>query len=432
MRVRKRNLVYLVGIAEALANEKLLEGRPYLGQYGTIRKIILSAQAPNPKQTQSSFTAYVTYEQDLDAAFAVIGLDGFEYQDKILRASFGMTKYCSFFLRNLQCRTTDCLFMHKLARKEDEFTKDEANRMRFTTTANLEELARSIDANYADKWRARAKEKLGFTPILGSVRFVCEYISKFAQPPGAPSVESTKSKPVKSKQPRKAVFPSASNRINRWEDSETEQSANDKSVPSSKMGEFMASSCSTSAGEPCLPTESASLPRAKDTVTSSSKQPIRSTQRSRSPTLRQKSTQVCRKVSKSNEGKFESEVAAAKQPKDFSAAFVAKHKHIFDEARPLIEDPLRHSLADALAESPLDKLLLARGVRDFYALRNRKTSAFAFMQREEQFEEPWQVKTNEATQLLGQFLALPEAAFAPPPEPSFSLFSQTYDLRRFE
>jgi hypothetical protein len=40
-------------------------------------------------------------------------------------ASFGTTKYCNFFLRNMSCNNPDCLYLHELGEQDDSFTKDE-------------------------------------------------------------------------------------------------------------------------------------------------------------------------------------------------------------------------------------------------------------------------------------------------------------------
>ena len=36
-----------------------------------------------------------------------------------------MTKYCSFFLRKIQCPNSDCLYLHEVARERDCYNKDE-------------------------------------------------------------------------------------------------------------------------------------------------------------------------------------------------------------------------------------------------------------------------------------------------------------------
>ena len=41
------------------------------------------------------------------------------------RASFGTTKYCTFFLRGSQCSKLDCMYLHELGEEEASFTKED-------------------------------------------------------------------------------------------------------------------------------------------------------------------------------------------------------------------------------------------------------------------------------------------------------------------
>ena len=43
----------------------------------------------------------------------------------LIRASFGTTKYCSFFLRNLVCNNSECMYLHDLGSEEDIFSKED-------------------------------------------------------------------------------------------------------------------------------------------------------------------------------------------------------------------------------------------------------------------------------------------------------------------
>ena len=45
--------------------------------------------------------------------------------DFLFSASFGTTKYCTYFLRNLPCNNPDCMYLHELGNEGDSFTKDE-------------------------------------------------------------------------------------------------------------------------------------------------------------------------------------------------------------------------------------------------------------------------------------------------------------------
>lgn len=46
-------------------------------------------------------------------------------EGRVIRATFGTTKYCSFFLRNITCNNPNCLYLHSLAREDDCFTKED-------------------------------------------------------------------------------------------------------------------------------------------------------------------------------------------------------------------------------------------------------------------------------------------------------------------
>lgn len=50
-------------------------------------------------------------------------MDGFLYDGRVLKASLGTTKYCSFFLRGSKCHKADCLFLHHLAPDQDTFKR---------------------------------------------------------------------------------------------------------------------------------------------------------------------------------------------------------------------------------------------------------------------------------------------------------------------
>lgn len=41
------------------------------------------------------------------------------------QASLGTTKYCSYFLKNMQCPKPDCMYLHELGDEAASFTKEE-------------------------------------------------------------------------------------------------------------------------------------------------------------------------------------------------------------------------------------------------------------------------------------------------------------------
>lgn len=115
IRIVKENLVYIIGISPKLAEEKVLRSPQIMAQYGTIEKCIINRNNEfTPKNSVGPcFSAYITYSTAREAAIAILAIDMFEYDNRKIRASFGTTKYCSFFLKGLQCKNKECLYMHK-------------------------------------------------------------------------------------------------------------------------------------------------------------------------------------------------------------------------------------------------------------------------------------------------------------------------------
>lgn len=42
-----------------------------------------------------------------------------------MQASLGTTKYCSYFLKSMQCPKPDCMYLHELGDEAASFTKEE-------------------------------------------------------------------------------------------------------------------------------------------------------------------------------------------------------------------------------------------------------------------------------------------------------------------
>ena len=126
LRVVQKNLVYVIGISMRIADEQILMQSQFFGQFGKITKIVVNKKAygsgPN-----SSASAYITFTRNDDAARAIECVDGSVYDERVLRATYGTTKYCSFFLRGLQCSNSECLYLHELGEEICSFTKEQLN-----------------------------------------------------------------------------------------------------------------------------------------------------------------------------------------------------------------------------------------------------------------------------------------------------------------
>ncbi|KAK2810135.1 hypothetical protein FQN49_008556 [Arthroderma sp. PD_2] len=132
VRVVQKNLVYVIGLNPTIRDENLLlqtlRGDQYFGQYGDIDKIVVSKAKPggNPNQ---GIGVYVTFARKLDAATCIAAVDGSPNGDRVLRAQYGTTKYCSSFLRNEPCNNRNCTFLHETGNDSDSFSRQDLSSM---------------------------------------------------------------------------------------------------------------------------------------------------------------------------------------------------------------------------------------------------------------------------------------------------------------
>jgi CCR4-NOT transcription complex subunit 4 len=125
VRVMQRNLVYAIGLPQTFADEDTLRSAACFGQYGKIIKAVVNKSHLSADRSNATASAYITFSNKEDALACIIAIDGYYLDGSLLRASFGTTKYCNFFLRNLVCNNPDCLYLHELGESDDSFTKEE-------------------------------------------------------------------------------------------------------------------------------------------------------------------------------------------------------------------------------------------------------------------------------------------------------------------
>uniref|UniRef100_A0A7S2Y5J5 CCR4-NOT transcription complex subunit 4 n=1 Tax=Entomoneis paludosa TaxID=265537 RepID=A0A7S2Y5J5_9STRA len=126
MRVIRRNLVYAVGLPPTVGSEDNLRRADYFGQYGKIAKIVLNrTQATSGDPRRATCSAYVTFVHKEDTLACILAMDGFHMDGRNVRASYGTSKYCSAFIKNVRCNNPDCTYLHEMGAAEDTFTKQE-------------------------------------------------------------------------------------------------------------------------------------------------------------------------------------------------------------------------------------------------------------------------------------------------------------------
>ncbi|KAF6765082.1 hypothetical protein DFP72DRAFT_870057 [Ephemerocybe angulata] len=140
VRVVQRNVVYVVGIGPRFAKEELiptLRSNEYFGQYGKISKILIQKRTP-PGGGGPVIGLYITYTRREDAARAIAAVDGAPSPGggrDIMRASYGTTKYCMAFLRNVVCNDHNCMNLHEWGDEKDCFTKEDLTTLKHTMKA---------------------------------------------------------------------------------------------------------------------------------------------------------------------------------------------------------------------------------------------------------------------------------------------------------
>ena len=156
-RIITKNLVYIIGLSSNIAHKEKLDKYEYLGQYGTIIKTVVNRnKAYNLNSPHGpSYSAYVTYSKPYEASIAILSLDDKMIDNHIIRASFGTTKYCSYFLKGIECTNKECLFLHKLAGENDIIKRGE-----LTLNKNIFNEQHKYAIKIADIYNPEVKKKI--------------------------------------------------------------------------------------------------------------------------------------------------------------------------------------------------------------------------------------------------------------------------------
>ena len=129
-RIIQRNLVYLIGLSSQLVKlEPKLKNFEYFGQYGKIVKLVLNKNKIYNSNGANgpSYTCFVTYSSEAESSLAILSLDNTMIDNHEIKANYGTTKYCMNFLKNLECKNKDCIYLHKFADKKDIVSREIMN-----------------------------------------------------------------------------------------------------------------------------------------------------------------------------------------------------------------------------------------------------------------------------------------------------------------
>ena len=104
-----------------MSTEEQIVSKPCFGQFGKITKVSINFDQfhTNPRRAKTLISAYITFEKDLDASLALLAVQNQTIGTQLIKASFGMTKYCSFYLARMDCQNIDCAFFHGVPQDGD-------------------------------------------------------------------------------------------------------------------------------------------------------------------------------------------------------------------------------------------------------------------------------------------------------------------------
>lgn len=137
IKIRKRNVCYVVGLPIHVATEIKLRSNEWFGQFGNIATIAINR---NSKSIQAnSIPAHITYDNDISALNAINFCNKFIFADgRKLKATFGTQHYCRWFIAaNKKCTNVFCGFRHSWCRQSDIITQKDINDFKGMLSARI-------------------------------------------------------------------------------------------------------------------------------------------------------------------------------------------------------------------------------------------------------------------------------------------------------
>lgn len=132
IRILQKNILYVIGLSLKLANNEILKEYNLLGQYGKILKIVVNKNGYSQnRQNEITYSAYITYSNSKEASIALLSIDNTILDNNLIRASYGTTKYCNFFLKGIECINRECLYMHEWTKDNDMILREDISNNKF-------------------------------------------------------------------------------------------------------------------------------------------------------------------------------------------------------------------------------------------------------------------------------------------------------------
>lgn len=117
-RVIQRCVAYLLNLPSSISSPEVkptqtLRHFNYLGQYGNIQELTIQPGF------RGLFNAYVTFDSEMSVAKCITGCAGYMLHNATIKATFGMKKFCNFFVNKKECPKSECGYLHEIGSEDD-------------------------------------------------------------------------------------------------------------------------------------------------------------------------------------------------------------------------------------------------------------------------------------------------------------------------
>jgi uncharacterized protein YhbP (UPF0306 family) len=141
----------LIGIPYQIADEEILIRKEYLGQYGSIHKLIVNKNGYMKNESNfPTYSSYITYSNEIEASLALLSLNNSVFFNQKLNACYGTNKYCISFLKGIECNNKECFYLHEMADKNDIIIKNDSQ-MKIQFMGQQKEVAAAIANIFAEE-----------------------------------------------------------------------------------------------------------------------------------------------------------------------------------------------------------------------------------------------------------------------------------------
>ncbi|ORY97502.1 hypothetical protein BCR43DRAFT_472648 [Syncephalastrum racemosum] len=122
VRVVQKNLVYVLGLPPKYTTTE----SDFFRKYGKVTKLVVSKRSAQQSSTNGPSLSgiYVTFARKEDAARAIADINGSNHDGRSVRASYGTTKYCTYYLRHMACPNPNCMYLHEPGDETDSYNKE--------------------------------------------------------------------------------------------------------------------------------------------------------------------------------------------------------------------------------------------------------------------------------------------------------------------